>query len=214
MRFLTALLLFGLLAIPARADFIAGNFGPGSSYQTGTSNSWAVGGGVNSSDAVEFVNNTSTTYALTEFRFAANYFSGTNLLTVGFYGGSADLNTATLLESFTFTAPDQFNDHIYTANSTVHPLIAPGGTYFIAASVTGAPATIWGWQWNDQGQNGGWWARFGNGAWFQEPGAVTPVFDVSGTAVVPEPATLTLAVTGGVLAGALGFVRRSQAKVA
>jgi hypothetical protein len=214
MRLVTALFLLGLLAIPARADFIAGNFGPGSSYQTGTGNSWSVGDGTSSSVAVQFVNTTSTTYALTEFRFAANYFAGTNLLTVGFYGGSTDLNTATLLESFTFTAPDQFTDHIYTATSSLHPLITPGGTYFIAASVSGAPATNWGWQWNNQGQNDGWWARFGSAPWFAETGAVAPVFDVSGTATVPEPATLTLAVIGGVLAGGVGWVRRRQAKVA
>src|SRR5260370_16242895 len=38
----------------ANGDTIAGDLGPGNSFQTGTGNSWATGDGSNSSNAVSF----------------------------------------------------------------------------------------------------------------------------------------------------------------
>ena len=184
-----------LLAGPAHASTILfSNFGPGNTFQTSTATSWADGSAADSSNAVSLVNSSPSAFRLDDFRFADNWFAGTNMLLVGFWGGSTDLNTATLLESFTFTAAALQAPQIFTAISLLHPLIEPGGTYFITQSVPGAPATTWGWQWNNQGQTG-FFAKFDGGAWFAE-GVETPVFDVSGTLVtpasVPEPATLAL----------------------
>jgi hypothetical protein len=165
------------------ATTLFSNFGPGDTYQGSTGTAWAVGDGGNGSNAVSFVNPSTTAVELREFRFAANWFSGINTLNVGFWGGSTDLNSATLLESFTFSANAFRVPQIFTAVSSVRPLLLPGQTYFITLSVPGAPTTIWGWQWNDQGQNG-FLARFGTDPWFAET-VVTPVFDVSG----PEECT-------------------------
>jgi hypothetical protein len=200
-----------LAAASLRASTILySDFGPGDSFQASTGTSWAVGGGNNSSNAIRFVNSSLNTYTLDQFRFADNWFAGTDTLNVGFWGGSPDLNTATLLESFTFAASVFQTAELFTATSVLHPRILPGGTYFITQSVPGAPGTIWGWQWNNQGVNGNWLAKFGNGPWFDEA-AVTPVFDISATPTpVPEPASLTLFAIGAL---GLGVCRRRQQKV-
>src|SRR5439155_26879021 len=138
--------------------------GPGGSFQTSTATAWATTGGASGfSNAAGFTISGTQTYRLAQFRFAANWFAGTNSVNVGFYVGS-DLNTATLLESFTFSANAQATAQLFTAVSTVRPFLIPGNTYFIALSV--GASTTWGWQWNDQGRNGGWIARSGIGAWF------------------------------------------------
>lgn len=205
-----------LSAASAQADFIAGNFGPGDSYQTGTGNSWGTGypsypaSSEYASNAVAFTNSTSTTYALDQFRFAANYFAGDNTLLVDFYGGSSDLNSASLLESFTFTAPTQFDDYIYTATSIVHPLLLPGETYFIVLSTPQTVGTIWGWQWNDQGQNG-FLTRFDSNPWFEQTDTAV-VFDVSGSVPVPEPSTMLLATLGLVSLGTIRVVQRARGR--
>lgn len=193
------LIAAGFSAGSARAELIAGNFGPGDSYQTGGSLSWATGFdpnvSINFSTAVAFTNSTSKTFALHQFRFAANYQSGTNQLTAAIYGGSSDLNTASVLESFTFSAPTPLDSFIYTATSLVHPLILPGETYFIVLSEPITPAPFWGWQWNDQGQNG-YLARSNSDPWTAQTFA-TPVFDVRGRVPgVPEPSSLLLATLG------------------
>src|SRR5713101_6261193 len=117
-----------------RTSAVAGNLGPGGSFQTSTGTAWATGGPSNFSNAVGFTISGTQALRLTRFRFAAHWFAGTNSMNVGFYVGS-DLNTATLLESFTFSASAQFAAQLFTAVSTVRPLLLPGNTYFIALSV-------------------------------------------------------------------------------
>src|SRR2546422_752350 len=136
------------------------------------------------SDAVAFAISGTQLYHLTQFRFAANWFAGTNSINVGLYVES-DLNTASLLESFTFSANAQATAQLFTAVSVKKPTLIPGNTYFIALSVD--PSTTWGWQWNDQGQTGGWFARSGTGAWIAES-ATTPAFEVSATPTSAEDA--------------------------
>src|SRR5260370_42536830 len=92
-----AVCLLGLTATSAQAGVIAGNFGPGDSYNN-TGSLWGVGFGDNFEIAVAFTNSTSLTFELDQFRFAAAYLVGTNTLFANLYGGSTDLNSASLLE--------------------------------------------------------------------------------------------------------------------
>jgi protocatechuate 3,4-dioxygenase beta subunit len=160
-----------------RTNVLSSNLGLGDSFQTSTAAAWTTGGASKLSNAVAFTVPGSQTYRLAQFRFAADWLSGTNSAHVGLYAGS-DLNTATLLESFTFSASAQATAELFTAVSTVRPLLLPGNTYFISLSVDG-PSTTWGWRWNDQGMTG-YLARSGAGAWVAAS-AVTPAFDVSAT---------------------------------
>ncbi|MBS0266085.1 MAG: PEP-CTERM sorting domain-containing protein [Planctomycetes bacterium] len=208
--------LVAVSASSVHADLIAGNFGPGDSYQTGGGNSWGVGYDFSVppsyySIAVAFTNTSSTTYSLDQFRFAANYYSGTNSLTATFYGGSSDLNSATLLESFTFSAPTPYDQYIYVASSTVHPWLLPGETYFITLSVPQDSETLWGWQFNDQGQTGGWLTQINSDPWY-ELTYVTPVFDVHASPV-PEPSTLIMFSLLMVTLGTVGACSRRKQTV-
>ncbi|TMJ02757.1 MAG: carboxypeptidase regulatory-like domain-containing protein, partial [Bacillati bacterium ANGP1] len=194
--------IVGLSAPPARADVVlASDFGPGDTFQTSTGTAWAIGGSQSASAAVAFTIPPGQTYQLTQFRFAANWFAGANTLSVGFFVGS-DLNTATLVESFTFSASAFQTPQLFTAVSVVRPLLLPGNTYFIALSVPGAPATQWGWQWNIVGA-AGYFARFGSGAWFAETAATTPAFDVSGVPVTGSAVGQVTTSTGTALQGAV-----------
>jgi hypothetical protein len=193
--------IVGLSAAPAQADVVLrSDFGPNDTFQNSTGTAWGIGGSESDSVAVAFTIPAGQAYRLTQFRFAANWFAGTNSVNVGFFVGS-DLNTATLLESFTFSASAFQTAQLFTAVSVVQPVLRSGNTYFIALSVPGAPVTDWGWQWNSIGTTG-YLARFPNGIWFAETGT-TPAFDVSGAPVTGAAVGQVTASTGAPLQGAV-----------
>jgi hypothetical protein len=208
---LAAVCVLALMASAGKAGattLLAGNLGPGNSYQTGTGNSWADGGPDNTSNAVSFTTTSGQDFTLDSIQFADNWFVGIDTLHIGFLQGS-DLNSAMLLESFTVSAPTMFNSYLYTVNSVSNPLILAGNTYFITQFVTDpSGATTWGWQVNDQGQTG-YFAQIGTAGWFAETGD-TPAFAVYGSPVapppVPEPSSIVLFGTG--LASAAVQLRR------
>ncbi len=202
---LAILLLF---AATAFADTIYNNFGPGNSYQNSTGTAWAVGGSGESGNAVSFVvpMTASGEYQLTEVQFAANWSFGTNLLTVGLFGPSNDINTASLLETWTVSANAQSTPQLFdvAGNAT----LLSGQTYYIEMEGND-PNTEWGWQWNDQMQNG-YYSEFAGGQWFLESG-VTPVLEISANPVqttTPEPGTFMLLASG--ILGTAEVVRRKR----
>ena len=148
-RVLTAAILamlVGAAVLPLHADtIIAGNFGPGNTYQTSTGTAFAVGATPIGYEnrGVSFVVPGSTNFLLSGLQFAANWFVGTNgTLSAALYGGSTDLNTATLLASFgPFTASAQATPQIFTATATSNVLLVAGSTYFIVLSATNDGST-------------------------------------------------------------------------
>src|SRR5205823_15090569 len=126
---------------PVRADVIASNLGPGDTFQTSTATAWSIGGNTNGSNAVGFTIPPDHAYRLSAFRFAANWFAGTNTVTADFYVAPtssasciscADLNNATLLESFVLSTGTFQTGVILSAVSTTQPLLVPGNVYVIA----------------------------------------------------------------------------------
>jgi hypothetical protein len=187
----SALVLGSLTCLHAGPVTISGDLGAGNTFQTGTGNSWANGDGTNSANAVSFTVPAGQEYLLSQLLVADNWFAGSDPLAVGIYSGS-NPNSATLLESFTIptSATTQFASTLFTLNSVVRPLLIGGNSYLVEESIPacGTAATcadIWGWQWNNQSQNG-YFADTAGGTWFPENGFVTPAFAVLGTAV-PEP---------------------------
>lgn len=230
-----AILATATLAAPAAAQTrIAGNFGPGDSYQTGTANSWLTGVLQGSAPLVAAENAVSFQYTgaapaeLAYFRLVLNYFSGLPTINAAILEG-ADINTAVKLTDWILATG-------VPAGTALPPLqfipspgavtFTPGNTYWIHLyhdDLGADPAVdgpVWGWQYNDQG-DAGLRSRYLNltagtiGSWYQ-PSAlngdpvVTPVFDVyvlDPTSVVPEPATLALVAFGG---GALALAARRR----
>jgi hypothetical protein len=192
-------LVLVLITVCACADAatIAGNLGPGNTFQTGTSNSWATGDGGNSGNAVAFMVPAMSNYRLDQILVADNWFGGSSSLDVGLYMGS-DPNTAILIESFSIptSATSQFASTLFTLPSLLQPVLLAGNTYFIEETIpdcgtSSSCATTWGWQWNDlTPPQTGFYSEFGGASWFLETD-VTPAYAVNATAV-PEPASLLL----------------------
>jgi hypothetical protein len=76
-------------------------------------------------------------------------------------------------------------------NSVLHPLLQPDTTYWLLG--TASPPTQDSWYENSIGVMDGLLLRVNNGDW-QDPGAFVsqPVFRISGSSPIPEPATLLL----------------------
>jgi len=187
--FITVLLIGSIMCLAAPITIVS-DLGAGNTFQVGTGNSWANGDGSNSANAVSFTLPGGQNYLLSQILVADNWFAGTGSLVVGLYSGS-NPNSAALLESFTIptSAATQFASTLFTLTSVLHPLLLGGNSYLIeenipACGTASTCSNTWGWQWNNQSQNG-YYADFAGGTWITET-AVTPAFAVSGTAV-PEP---------------------------
>ena len=185
----STLVLGSASGLQAGAIVVASDLGAGNSFQTGTSNSWATGDGSNSANAVSFVV-PSGNYQLSQILVADNWYGGAGSLVVGIYSGSTP-NSASLLESFTIptSATTQFASTLFTLTSVLQPVLLGGQSYLIEESiptcgVASSCSNTWGWQWNDQSQNG-FFSDFAGGAWITQT-SVTPAFAVSATPV-PEP---------------------------
>jgi hypothetical protein len=196
-------------AVAAAQTVVAGNLGAGNTFQLGTVNSWAVGTENDSQfeDAVSFVYGGSSVAQLYSYSWAVNFFSGSpSTLYVDFMHGS-DIATATTL--VTGSIPDNFaniNGSLFTTFPGSSLDLLPGDTYWLRMRLDVPSLSIWGWQWNDQGQSGysfRYWDisdpnNPSDQGWFTSDGA-TPAFQVE---AVPEPGTLGLLATGLLLMGA------------
>jgi hypothetical protein len=119
----------------------------------------------------------------------------------------ADINTATVLESFSRSIRVPGVDaELFTFSSVLHPTLLPGQRYWIALSVDPSSLGHTSWTVNSQGIEGVA-ARSGTGPWSVNPaGSLSPVFDVVVIAT-PEPITAAL-VAVGLIGAALATQRR------
>ena len=152
---------FALAAVAATSAaaqvVVAGNLGPGNSYQHGIPNSYLIGGSSDGlhqyEDAVNFVYTGAAPAQLYDFAWAVNYFSGTSTIFADFMVGS-DINTASIVESGIWLADaKQQGDEFLLFSGSGPFFLQPGETYWIRLRLENQPDdTQWGWQKNDQGK--------------------------------------------------------------
>lgn len=236
-KFGSILVVFALAALPLSADIIAGNFGPGNTFDnTSTADSWTTGGDGNSANAVGFVNPYATAFTLTQIQVADNFFEGStdggiyDALNVSLWESPTDLNDAgaSELESWSVSTADFATPEIFTltpGSSTTPgfiPDIDAGVNYFITETVLpdpGGDEAVWGWQWNSLTPlQTGFYSEF-SGNWFPEtatvaqngfPAAITPVFSVSGDPILVSPAPEPRSYAALLAAGFLGLLLVSK----
>jgi YVTN family beta-propeller protein len=206
------LVLVAGLASPSRSQttIIAGNLGAGGTFQSSTGTSWATGPGAlcgpvgnqhpcDPANAVGFTIPANGPYIrMTQFKVAINWFAGPNSVNVGLYGfagpnTTASINSATLLQSFTVSSPAATPGQpgqLVTQLLTTPIMLIPGHSYFLEMTEPHA-GTVFGWQWNNQGQSG-YYAAFlptvnSTPSWFAETceGCATPAFEVDGVSQGP-----------------------------
>jgi hypothetical protein len=128
--------------------------------------------------------------------FAAYYVGGSsNQITVQLVNDSAGLPTGSLIASFNFIDILTTTPAVYTATSTVHPLLTASTQYWVVLTPTVLSSTTHSlWCTNNQGIIGVAWEQPPNTSWTWETNYKTPAFDVNGTiaSTVPEPGILIL----------------------
>jgi hypothetical protein len=216
-RFLTAAILFLVLAAPCRANTIFSNLGPGDTYDCCHG---------------EFVQGPQTlfdldvgapfipldSFTLDFVDIALTWFSDTpnagDVWLMSDAGGLPDL----ILESFHFENLPEFfttDSTLATGVSTTHPLLSAGVQYWVVASTDGETQLIF--NSNITGDMGCVRRRDSDeGDWGEcfEVGEQAGAFRVRGTPAVPEPASVLLFGIGGValLGRAVATRKRARAE--
>jgi PEP-CTERM motif len=213
----TGLLLLWSGAIPARADaVIFSNLGPGNSYgSTGRSL-----GDPGDGDYVTLGNAFTvgaTSMNLSEIEVAAGLMRGTNQLTIDLDADSGG-SPGAVIESFTIkNAMPGFGtvsmNNLVTATSVLHPLLTAGTQYWVVLSVPDDGLTWAAWNLNSTGDTGP--VVISHDGVMGDPQTITRgAMEILGQSSVPEPSTLVMLGTSGVVLLAFGRGRRGRSKSA
>jgi hypothetical protein len=214
----TGLLLLWSGAIPARADaVIFSNLGPGNSYNGGAGRSLGDPG---DGDYVTLGNAFTvgaTSMNLSAIDVAAGLLRGTNQLTIDLDADSGG-SPGAVIESFTiknampvFTTVSM--DNLVTATSVLHPLLTAGTQYWVVLSVPDDGSTWAAWNLNSTGDTGP--VVISHDGVMGDPQTITRgAMEILGQSSVPEPSTLVMLGTSGVVLLAFGRGRRGRSKSA
>jgi len=205
-----------LIAAPATADTVLfSNFGPNSSFDSTSGSNF----GFFDSDgdappehfsrAMPFVPDATATLSEVELALEFPHTVSDGSLLVNLFAENAGLPGA-LLESFTSSQPST-GTGIFLFQSTVHPSLTSGHTYFLEATTVGTADGLW-FLTLDPPLTVPDFRRVDNGPWEVGTRDFTSAFRVSGGGnPVPEPASLALLMTGVGYAG-VRRARRSRAR--
>lgn len=185
------------LAASAHAQVLKSNFGPGDSFNAGTSYVIVGTGSFISYQAISVTFVPSATAPLGSVDLGANRNLGTNSYVISLSVDNGGQPGA-LLESWTTTLPG--SGVVTSLTSVVNPLLDSSTTYWLTLEA-GAPNAFGGWAFNDQGDTGHFLQSSSGGAWVAQ-GGTAPVYRINGAgASAPEPGSVALLGLGIAAAG-------------
>jgi hypothetical protein len=190
-----------LIAAPATADAVLfSNFGPNNSFDPtiatifGFFDSDGDAPPVHFSRAMPFVPDATATLSKVELAIEFPQTVSQGSLLVNLFADQAGL-PGPLLESFTSSQPST-GKGVFSFQSTVHPSLTTGHTYFLEATTIGTADGLW-FVTLDPPSVVADFRRFDNGPWEVGTRDFTAAFRVSGAgSQTPEPASLVLLMTG------------------
>ncbi len=213
-----SVLLAASISVGASAQVVvANNLGPGDTFLP---DAWLIG----SQDGFQFEFATSFVFGgpiplrLMDFTVPVTYFSGSSDLFTDFLVGSNIASATTVFSQSVSTNGLNSNDEILDTVDAPLYMLQPGQTYWIRLRLDVPSDGQWGWNQNDQGQQGfsfrTWDITDPNNpvddGWTDDDGDPTPAFRVRAFAA-PEPGTVALTGTGLLLLGGLARRRTRRA---
>lgn len=157
-----------------------------------------------------------STVNLSSIRFAGQDNGDPQPLLVNFLVG-ATMGSAVSLESWSIPGTSSASpDQIYSLTSVIKPTLLSGNTYWLELSVAPYPPNSYYWGWNDanSGVLGNHASSPDLGTTWTNCGAscTALAFDVSASAVTPEPATMGLMAVGLAGMAGAGMRRRKRSR--
>ena len=195
-RFFAALALAA--AIPAGAQRTAvSTFAPGDTFEPVFG--WLLGlhfrSGLRQDMAMGFTYSGPGPVRLERVRLALSEGSESQAgLLIAFLRGSS-LTTASVLESWTLPSTGGSDGALRVFESVLEPVMMPGETYWVRATADRSSKASWDWLVGSTTDFKGFWTNQGK-SWFYNAPNDSPGYDVETTGVVPEPASLSLLLTG------------------
>jgi hypothetical protein len=198
-------------ATSSRADIIFSNLGPGDTF--GGSAYLIQGANLGEVDTAVRFTPTGNSYFFDTFEPVVSYSGGTDQMQVTLRLDNSGL-PGSVIETIVVSGlnEDFDNSAVFTVQSSLHPVLLAGVSYWLAISAVDDDTRIF-WRENSTGQIGDTALSFDGGTMWESISNETPAFRVTATAV-PEAHALALPVIGALLIAVRTWLSRFRSRQA